>query len=77
MKNFVKLIKEVHEKRLSVVKKKLIDQKIPVATISINPTAVEEIKDFRAQGFNVTTHLTVNTPPRTFRQIISTLTLFK
>ena len=67
MKNFVKLIKEVHEKRLSVVKKKLIDQKIPVATISINPTAVEETKAFRAQGFNVTTHLVINNPPPNFQ----------
>ena len=70
MKNFVKLIKEVHEKRLSVVKKKLIDQKIPVAIISFGPTpgAFEETKACRAQGFNVTTHLIINNPPpRIFR----------
>ena len=62
MKNFVKLIKQIHEERFSVVVNKLIGQKIPVAFLSIEPlnTAVELVKEFRGQGLNITKLLVVD-----------------
>ena len=37
MKNFVKLIQQVHEERFSVVLNKIIKEKFPVAFLSIAP----------------------------------------
>lgn len=56
MKNFVKLIKQVHEERYSKVLTKVVSNKIPVAFLSLAPTgqATEIVKDFRAQGLNIT-----------------------
>ncbi len=68
MKNFVKLIKQVHAERFSVVMNKIVTKKIPVAFLSITPIAqaVEATKNLRAQGLNITTLFVAdNTPPRT------------
>ena len=72
MKNFIKLIKQLHEERCSVVLDKIFKEKIPVAFLSIAPIAqaVDIAKSFRAQGLNISTLFVVdNTPPQ------STLTL--
>lgn len=66
MKNFVKLIQQVHEERFSVVMDKIVRRKIPVAFLSPSPIAqaVEVTKDFRAQGLNITNLIVIdNTPP--------------
>ena len=39
MKNFVKLIQQIHEERFSVVMNKLVTKKIPVVFLSIAPIA--------------------------------------
>ncbi|MBR4642217.1 MAG: hypothetical protein IKO74_05765 [Selenomonadaceae bacterium] len=72
MKNFVKLIQQVHEERFSVVMNRIAAKKIPVAFLSIAPVvqAVEITKNLRAQGLNITRLFVIdNNPPR------STLTL--
>ena len=68
MKNFVKLIKQVHEERFSVVMNRIASNKLPVAFLSLAPIAqaVEITNNFRTQGLNVTNLITIdNTPPRT------------
>ena len=67
MKNFVKLIQQVHEERFSVVMNRISAKKIPVAFLSIAPIAqaVEITKNLRAQGLNITNLFVIdNTPPR-------------
>ena len=65
MKNFVKLIKQVYEERYSVVLKKILDEKIPVAYLTLAPTAqaVETVRNFRDQGLDITTLFVVNSAP--------------
>ena len=66
MKNFVKLIKQVHAERFSVVSNRLVTKKIPVAFFSFSPIAqaVDIAKNFRAQGLNIATLFVAdNTPP--------------
>ena len=65
MKNFVKLIKQVYEERYSVVLKKILDEKIPVASLTLAPTAqaVETVRNFRDQGLDITTLFVVNSAP--------------
>ncbi len=65
MKNFVKLIKQVHAEKFSFVLKKILSKKIPVAFISAASIsqAVETTKTFRAQGLNVTTLFVVDRAP--------------
>ena len=74
MKNFVKLIQQVHAERFSVVLSKILSEKIPVTFLLAEPIAqaVEIVKNFRAQGLDITT-LIVNdsTPPQL--TLISTL----
>ena len=68
MKNFVKLIKQAHEERFSVVMNRIVSNKLPVAFLSLAPIAqgVEVTNNLRAQGLNVTNLITIdNTPPRT------------
>ena len=68
MKNFVKLIKQVYEERHSVVLKKILDEKIPVAYLTLAPTtqAVDTVKNFRVQGLNITNLVVIDsTPPPT------------
>ena len=57
MKNFVKLIQQVHEERFSVVVSSILSRKIPVAFLSTssNAQSIASIKDFQAQGLNITT----------------------
>ena len=72
MKNFIKLIQQVHEERFSAVMEKIVRHKIPVALLSLAPIAqaVEFAKNFRAQGLNISRLIVIDTtPPR------STLTL--
>ena len=72
MKNFVKLIKQVHEERFSVVMQKIVTRKIPVAFLSLAPIAqaVDITKNLCAQGLNINNLVVIdNNPPR------STLTL--
>ena len=63
MKNFVKLIKQVHAEKFSTVLNKILSKKIPVAFMSLAPIAqaVETAKNFRAQSLNITA-LFVNDP---------------
>ena len=55
MKNFVKLIKQAHEERYSVVLGKILREKLPVTFLTLASTAqaVETVKNFRAQGLNI------------------------
>ena len=63
MKNFVKLIQQVHAERFSVVISKILAKKIPVAFLSLEPIAqaVETAKNFRAQNLNIITLITMDT----------------
>ena len=66
MKNFVKLIKQAHEERYSVVINRILTRKLPVAFLSLAPTAqaVDIVKNIRTRGLNVTTLIVLdNTPP--------------
>ena len=65
MKNFVKLIKQVYEERYSVVLKKILDEKIPVAFLSLAPItqAIETVKNFRDQGLNITNLVVIDSTP--------------
>ena len=65
MKNFVKLIKQLYEERFSVIENKLVTEKIPIALLSYSPInqAVELVKNFRAQGFNITNLFTIDSTP--------------
>ena len=66
MKNFVKLIKQAHEEKFSVVLDKILRKKIPVAFMSLAPIAqaVDSAKDFRAQGLNINNLVVLdNNPP--------------
>lgn len=67
MKNFVKLIKQVHEERFSVILSKILLKKIPVTFFLTEPVAqaVEIVKKFSTQGFDITTLLVIDsTPPQ-------------
>ena len=65
MKNFVKLVQQAHEERYSVALTKMLNKKIPVAFLSLASLnqAVETVKDFRAQGLNITNLLTIDDSP--------------
>jgi len=66
LKNFVKLIKQAHEERFSVIMNKIVTKKIPVAFLSVAPTAqaVAIVQNLRRQGLNVTNLFVVdNNPP--------------
>lgn len=65
MKNFVKLIKQVHQERYMEVLTKIVTRKIPVAVLSLAPInqAVDTTNDFRDKGLNVTNLIVVDTPP--------------
>ena len=66
MKNFVKLIKQAHEERFSVVVDKILRRKIPVAFLSLAPIAqaVDSAKDFCEQGLNINNLVIIdNNPP--------------
>lgn len=65
MKNFVKLIQQVHEERFSVVMNKIATQKIPVVFLSVAPIdqTVEIVNNLRAQGLNVIILFTLDTTP--------------
>ncbi|MBQ7454574.1 MAG: FkbM family methyltransferase [Selenomonadaceae bacterium] len=67
MKNFVKLIKQVHEERIAVVSSNLIRQKTPVAFLSLSSVAkaVESVKILRAQKLNVTNLIVLDNAPPT------------
>lgn len=68
MKNFVKLIEQVHNQRFSTVIERIVLKKIPVAFLSISPVneSVEIVKKLRSQGLNITNLITFNaTPPPT------------
>ena len=66
MKNFVKLIKQVHEERFSVVMNRIATKKLPVAFLSVAPIAqaVAITQNLRGQGLNITNLFIVdNNPP--------------
>ena len=65
MKNFIKLIQQVHKERYSVVANKIATKKFPVAFMSIAPIAqaVEIVKNLRAQGLNITNLFTIDSTP--------------
>ena len=64
MKNFVKLIEQVHAQRYMKVLNAVVAKKIPVAFMSIDllDKAVDTVKNFRAQGLNVTQLITTFEP---------------
>ncbi|MBR4152926.1 MAG: FkbM family methyltransferase [Selenomonadaceae bacterium] len=57
MKNFVKLIQQVHEERYLKVKNNLINENIPVTFLSLDNTtkSTEIVKKFRTQNWNIKT----------------------
>lgn len=63
MKNFIKLIKQAHEERYIKVLTKIVENKIPVAFLSVAPIAqaVDVVNDFRAQGLNIATLIVIDT----------------
>lgn len=65
MKNFVKLIQQVHEERFSVVLSKIMTKKIPVAFISLAPVnqAVETVESFREQALNIANLFVLDSAP--------------
>jgi len=66
LKNFVKLIEDVHKERFNAVINNLIAKKIPAAFLSVGnfEMAVENVKNLRAQNLNVTNLITLsNAPP--------------
>lgn len=68
MKNFVKLIQQVHEERFSVIGSKILTRKMSVAFLSVAPIAqaAKVTTDFRAQGLNITNLIVTDaTPPPT------------
>ena len=69
MKNFVKLIQQIHEERFAVVMNKIAERKLPVTFLSVAPInyAVEIAKNLRAQGLNIKTLVVAdnNPPPST------------
>ena len=66
MKNFIKLIKQVHEESYMKVLTKIVENNIPVAFLSVAPIAqtINIVNDLRAQGLNIAALITVdNNPP--------------
>lgn len=65
MKNFVKLIEQVHKERFAVVINRIRSEKIPVAFLSLAPVdkAAEIVKNLRAQAFNITNLITIDSTP--------------
>ena len=65
MKNFVKLIQQVHTERFSAVMEKILSKKIPVAFMSLAPLikALEVVKTIRAQDLNITNLFVVDSTP--------------
>lgn len=66
MKNFIKLIKQVHEERYLKIVKKITDNSTPVAFLSLEPIekAVNIVNDFRTQKFNINKLVVMDeTPP--------------
>lgn len=67
MKNFIKLIKQVHEENYPAFTKRMVEKKIPVAFLHRSPitSAVATVKSFREKGWNITNLITTDsTPPR-------------
>lgn len=64
MKNFVKLIEQVHAQRYMKVLTEIVAKKIPVAFLSIDSTAqaVDTVKKLRAEGLNITLLITTFEP---------------
>lgn len=65
MKNFVKLIQQVHEERFFVVMNRISFKKVPVVFMSASPIAqvTEIVKNLRAQGLNITNLFTIDSTP--------------
>ena len=60
------MIQQAHAERFSVVLGKILSEKIPVTFLLAEPItqAVEIVKNFRAQGLDITTLIvTDSTPP--------------
>lgn len=68
MKKFVERIQRVHKERFSVVINKIWAEKIPVAFLSLAPiaNAIQIVNNMRTQSANVTTLITLNSPPPRF-----------
>ena len=64
MKNFDKLIEQIHAQRYMKVLNNIVAKKIPVAFLSIDSPvqAVNNVRSFRAQGLNVTQLITSEKP---------------
>ncbi|MBR1646463.1 MAG: FkbM family methyltransferase [Selenomonadaceae bacterium] len=64
MKNFVKLIRRIHEERYMKVLARLVKNKISVAFLSTMKIsdAISTVKEFREQGLNITLLITTDTP---------------
>ncbi|MBQ7630004.1 MAG: hypothetical protein IJS81_07300 [Selenomonadaceae bacterium] len=65
MEKFVELIQRVHKERFSVVRNKILAEKIPVAFLSLAPieTALDKVNRFIKDGINITDLITGGSPP--------------
>ena len=64
MKKFLEFVKRLHEERFAVVINRIVEEKIPVAVVSVQSPEVSlnAVKNFREQGINVTTLIAVDPP---------------
>ena len=64
MKKFLEFVKRLHEERFAVTMNKIVEEKIPVAVLSVQSPEVylDAVKNLREQGINVTT-LIATAPP--------------
>lgn len=58
--NFVELVQQMYSERFQTVLGKIVQEKIPVAFLAMDPkeVAMEFIAIFRKNGFNITTLIT-------------------
>ena len=56
LKKFIELIQRVYQERYFVVIQKILNQKIPVAFLTVDPiqNAIANVKNLRSQGLNIT-----------------------
>lgn len=71
LKKFIELIKRIHQERFSIVMNKIINEKIPVAFLSVAPfdQVSKIVKNLRNQNINITNLITITPPPRIFARL--------
>ena len=65
MKNFVKLIQQAYKEYFPTTVQKLVDNKIPFAFLSRNPTdkIIAAMNDLRAHKLNISSLIIISPPP--------------